>query len=660
MIFFDILYIPIIFLMILALGSLPTIILLKVNNKYHQLTEFILFSNIVGLAILTAVAAIAFELGIKQTSNSIVLLIIGFIGIAGTITLIGSKKISFHISKFDILETILFCLVIFCVLYVAQIQPITSDLFAHLGIVNQHLNSTFFQNCDGIIGEEYPNVFTYGCSPWHYIMASGTKQLGIEIEKTYTIFTAYALLILFISMKWALSKHFSNRLQYFAATSFAILILLYFNKTMSIEKYTSFELSGIIFPFHFASLIFVPILIQLLILIMNSNQFVESSSTQFNNNQKSIHHISLVLIIVFLMSRFHPGVAFWVLPLIFAQQLLQFIVGREQFKIKSNAYYTLIILLVWICGVSLSFACENVYHYATYPKLHLWRTSGGGVLEFRKWFGLAEGFPYIANPITILKDTTPLPYILAAISLIWSAIKSYRSKELKEINYFYLLILIASLGIIFNPIATWIIVEYASETIVFRVHLTFRSSFAIICAAFLVNSISKYYPRILVAIAIAPWFIMIIWAMFSFNKADGYRDFSDLALDTKYQSQTTIKNEQNSLLVKYLKTLPKGKIVINEDYAPIVAAFTNVDPIIAQQFRMKSPKDYVIRTAANSAVLTPSSADVFFETIKTYKIDYIAASPENTKVISDICNCHLKKLNKKWVIFSINKPRIQK
>jgi hypothetical protein len=619
-------YIIIIFILLLVLPGV--ILLLYFKNSLVELKlnfyNYINYGYILSIFIFFILSDISYK---NQLSYNLIYTFIKISALILTLLLlnlikinwINIRKIKLSLIKPWFLVGVL--IISSLVGYSSQFEASHSDTLVHIANIRNIINSDIYKNCDALLGYGYPSVEVYGCNPLNYINSLLFKIANVD--PSYAHMTLSGILVfLFITTSYTLM---SNVIKNDNFAKISSLIFINVNIINSIYKwgpssYFFDPIGHLIFPYHFASNILMIIFINFIYKI------IYKPSEQCN--------YLFLLITFYLITRTHPLMLLWVTLYTFFVLIYNFRINiLEKYKINYKLLFSLI-FIISLVNYYLYISCDDVYKIASSSKdaIELWTNSGNDQL-------IIQDHIYISSPIYYLSSRGWWD-ILILICIILIKNKLNNNKKLLQNNtsdynliseYIYISIVVVIYFVIFNPVACYFLIDILNSPIpIYRAFLTFNSTLQCLSIVIISKLLIIYSPRH-IKISITTIFI-IIFSIYIFNY-----NYIDLIFKNRGNYFSTNQSISNNLFGD-LRNLENGRVAIHSEYSTPLAAFTNLDPIIAEGFRSRSLDDYHYRLTINNNIINfKYSCENLINKSKEFQIKYIVTQINKESILSKNC-----------------------
>jgi hypothetical protein len=572
---------------------------------------------ILSLVIWILISSISYEFKIK--SEYPIYILIGIIFLLILFAILRNSYYSFcnfikEFSQIFSLYSLLVCVLALFIGYIAQFQTGDSDAFAHMASIRNASTSQIVLSCDWVIGNNAPIASTYGCSPWYLILGMVARLSNVDVGLVYPVICG-ALFYLAAMASYSLLMEVSSDV-FIAKVSSIVLIATFFLNWFliigDVNYYSLDPLNNLIFSQHLISYIIFPVNIALLIRYLRSGAgedlFLLGSS-------------------FFVVTRFHPAWLFWAPIILFGILLAVRLHGKLKFLSWIKLYELISgILILSLISIAGYIFCENTFpsDIKIISPLALWQGSGKNLFLMSKYL-------FIYDPRTYLLERAFFDFF--ALFILHRLAKESVSKEpsdgmrdkFKLLFWIYSGTLISVSLIIFNPLATYLIVTYMKSSVVlyriFGLVTPFLSCIAIYAFVSLLKSklTKNSFHVSTITMLMVFCFALVFW---KFNYLSGLM----LNKGGYYSTYASI----NKAPFSYFRQLDQGNIVIDTSMATAVAALTDLDPIITEVWRAKSIDDIAANKKDNDTLLEFSATtDELLEIIKRRKIKYIFMSREN-------------------------------
>lgn len=572
---------------------------------------------ILSLVIWILISSISYEFKINSEYPIYILIGIIFLLILFAIYRNSYHSLCDYIKEFSPLfsfYSFIVCVLALFIGYISQFQTGDSDAFAHMASIRNASTSLIVLSCDWVIGNNAPIASSYGCSPWYLILGMVAKLSNVDVGLVYPVICG-ALFYLAAMASYSLLMEISSDV-FIAKVSSLVLIATFFLNWFliigDVNYYSLDPLNNLIFSQHLISYILFPINIALLIKYLRSGAgedlFLLSSS-------------------FFVVTRFHPAWLFWAPIILFGILLAVRLRGKLKF-LSWKKFYRLIsgIFILSLISIAGYIFCENTFpsDIKIISPLALWQGSGKNLLLMSKYL-------FIYDPRAYLLERALFDFF--ALFILHRLAKESVSKDpadgmhdkFKLLFWIYSGTLISVSLIIFNPLATYLIVTYMKSSVVlyriFGLVTPFLSCITVYAfLSFLKLKLTKNsFHAVTITILVVFSCTLIFW---KFNYLNGLI----LNKGGYYSAYESI----NKAPFSYLRQVDQGNIAIDTSMATAVAALTTLDPITTEVWRAKSTDDIAANKKDNDALLEFSAtSDELLEIIKRRKIKYIFMSREN-------------------------------
>jgi hypothetical protein len=498
--------------------------------------------------------------------------------------------------------------------YISQYQTGDSDAFAHIASIRNIAISSKILSCDWVLGNGAPIASTYGCNPLYLIIGMLVRVSNFDIALLYPaicgiLFFIFSITIYTFIFELAYDSFMAK------VSSIFVIFASFLNWFLIIGNSNYFSLdplNNLIFPQHLDSYVLFPLMMIFFIRYLKENNLIDF----------------LLLASCFLVvCRIHPAWLFWSPIIIFGILVSIKLHGKLRF-LSWQKFYGLIfgIFILSLISISGYIFCENTFpsDIKIISPLALWQGSGKNLFVMSKYL-------FIYDPRAYLIERALFDFF--ALFILYRLAKESASKDPADLMHdkFKLLFgiysgtLISVSLIIFNPLATYMIVTYMKSSVVlyriFGLVTPFLSFIAIYAyLSILKSKLSKNAFNVsTITMLVVFCFALVFW---KFNYLNGLM----LNKGGYYSTYESI----NKAPFSYFRQLDQGNIAIDTSMATAVAALTALDPITTEVWRAKSIDDIAANKKDNDALLEFSATtDELLEIIKRRKIKYIFMSREN-------------------------------